>query len=240
MSLAEKLIRAYFDLVYNPVYDFATARLSRYRELQSTCVSKLELRDNDKILCVGLGTGNEVLHILQANRNVSIVGIDYSRTALQKACRKALMWGKEIETQIMDARCLEFRPESFDKVLCVHVMDFMEDNWEATKEIIRVLKVGGQFVVTYPTNREGPRLGLNLLRDSVRHGMASRKHRIRAISGSLVRMLLASVYLPLLFRPKRKSYSRSKLEAMITSLTARDFHIEEDPIYQDFIVYGRK
>jgi len=48
------------------------------------------------------------------------------------------------------------------------------------------------------------------------------------------------VYLPLLFRPNRKSYSRSELEAMITQLTTGDFRIEEDAVYQDFIVYGRK
>ncbi|GAH52079.1 unnamed protein product, partial [marine sediment metagenome] len=48
------------------------------------------------------------------------------------------------------------------------------------------------------------------------------------------------VYLPLLFRPKQKSYSRRELEVMITQLTTADFQIEEDPVYQDFIVYGTK
>lgn len=48
------------------------------------------------------------------------------------------------------------------------------------------------------------------------------------------------IYLPLLFRPKRKSYSRSELEAMISQLTMGGFEIEEDTMYQDFIVYGRK
>jgi len=31
-----------------------------------------------------------------------------------------------------------------------------------------------------------------------------------------------------------------ELEAKITELTTRDFQIEEDAIYQDFIVHGRK
>jgi hypothetical protein len=53
-------------------------------------------------------------------------------------------------------------------------------------------------------------------------------------------MMVAIVYLPLLFRPKRKFYSRSELVAMITHLTTGDFYIEEDLVYQDFIVYGRK
>lgn len=240
MSLAEKLKRIYFDSVYNRVYDFTTGRLNRYRKLQSICVSKLELRDGDKVLCAGVGTGNEILHILQTGRNVEIFGVDYSKIALKKAYKKALRFGSEIKVLIMDVRRLEFAAASFDKVLCLHVMDFIEDNGETTKEMLRVLKRGGQFVITYPSGKEGPRLGVNLLTDSVRQGIDSGKPRIRALSESLAQMLVGIVYLPLLFRPKRKSYSRSKLEAMITQLTTGDFEIEEDPVYQDFIVYGTK
>ena len=57
MDFTRKLMQAYFNYAYNPVYDFTTARLSRYRKLQRTCVGKLELKDNDKVLCVGLGNG---------------------------------------------------------------------------------------------------------------------------------------------------------------------------------------
>jgi len=177
---------------------------------------------------------------LQTGRNVEIFGVDYSKIALKKAYKKALRFGSEIKVLIMDVRRLEFAAASFDKVLCLHVMDFIEDNGETTKEMLRVLKRGGQFVITYPSGKEGPRLGVNLLTDSVRQGIDSGKPRIRALSESLAQMLVGIVYLPLLFRPKRKSYSRSKLEAMITQLTTGDFEIEEDPVYQDFIVYGTK
>lgn len=240
MSFTSKLMQAYFNYAYNPVYDFTTARLNRYRKLQERCVHKLELEDNDRVLCVGLGTGNELFHILEMNRNVDIVGVDYSHTALQKAHKKALGLGKEIEGLVMDARCLQFTTGSFDKVLCIHVMDFIEEDEKVTDEIFRVLRDGGQFVITYPSNKEGARLGLNLLKDGIRHNLNSGKHRAIAFSESLAQMLVGTVYLPLLVRPKRKSYSRSELEAMITQLATGDFQIEEDSVYQDFIVYGRK
>jgi len=240
MNTTGKLMQVYFNHAYNPIYDFATGRLNRYRQLQERCVDKLELKDKDRVLCVGVGTGNEILHILQRNRNVSIVGVDYSCTALQKARRKALAWGKEIDVLIMDARHLEFAAGSFDKVLCLHVMDFVEENEKVTNEILRVLKDGGQFVITYPSDKEGPRLAVNLLSDSVRHSINSGKHCVRALLESLAQMLVGIVYLPLLCRPRRKSYSHSELEAMITQLTTGDFQIEEDSVYQDFIVYGEK
>jgi len=240
MSFTNKLMQAYFNYAYNPVYDFATARLNRYRKLQESCIGKLEFEDKDRVLCVGLGTGNEVCHILRINPSVSIVGIDYSHTALQKAYKKALRLGREIEVLIMDARSLDLANGSFDKVLCIHVMDFVEENEKVTDEILRVLKDGGQFVITYPSRKEGARLGLNLLKDGIRHNVNSRKNRIKILLESLVQMLVGIVYLPLLFRPKRRAYSRRELEAMITRLTTGDFQIEEDSVYQDFIVYGRK
>jgi len=189
---------------------------------------------------VGVGTGNEVLHILQINRNVKIVGVDYSKTALRKAYSKAFVWGKEIEVLMMDVRRLEFAAGSFDSVLCLHVMDFIEDKSQATEEVFRVLKDGGRFVITYPSGKEDLELGLNLLRDSIGYKVNSGKHRVRALFESLAQVVMGIVYLPLFLRPRKRLYSRDELQAMFARLIARHFQIEEDPVYHDFIVYGRK
>ncbi len=233
-------MKAYFNYAYNPVYDLTTGRLSCYRQLQARSVGKLEFKDKDRILCLGLGTGNEILHILKMNRNASITGVDYSSKALRKACRKARAWGKEIEVFTMDARCLEFANGSFDKVLCIHVMDFVEDNEQVTSEILRVLKDGGQFVITYPSQKEGMSFGLNLWRDIIRNNPYTGRPRAMVLLKSMAQMLAGTIYLPLFLRPRKISYSHNELQMMITRLTAGDFQIEEDPVYQDYIVYGRK
>lgn len=137
MSLGKRFTQAYFNVAYNRVYDLTTARLNHYRHLQERCVSRLKLSDNDKILCVGLGTGNEILHILRRNTMVNIIGIDHSSVALKKAHRKAVKLGKEVWLLPMDAHSLQFANESFDKVLCLHVMDFVERCSQVTSEIIR-------------------------------------------------------------------------------------------------------
>jgi len=240
MNTTGKLTQTYFNYVYNPAYDFVTSRFSRYHHLQKRCVGKLDLKDKDRVLCVGVGTGNEILRIFRINRNVGIVGIDYSHTALNRVSEKALALSKEIQLLLMDARHLDFAAGSFDKVLCIHLMDFVEENEKVTSEILRVLKDGGQFVITYPSDKEGPSLGISLLSDSVRHSINSGKHRVITLLECLAQMLAGIVYLPLLFRPKRKSYSRSGLKAMLTRLTTGDCQIEEDTVYQDFIVYGKK
>lgn len=238
MNFTRKLIQAHFNLVYNPVYDFTTGKLDFYRKLQAKCIGNLDLKDNDKVLCVGIGTGNEIFHILQANRTVRITGVDYSTTALHRAYRKALRLGKEIELRLMDARNLEFATESFDKVLCLHVMDFIQENGQVTSEIIRVLKHGGQFVTTYPSEKEGAKLGSNIMKESYRYNINSRNYVVGLLT-FLGQMLMGLAYLPLVLR-KRISYSYGELQATFSSMTSGDFHIEEFPVYQDFIVSGKK
>jgi len=240
LTLGNMLMKAYFNYAYNPVYDFTTGRLNLYRQLQERCIGKLQFEDNDRVLCVGLGTGNEILQVLRVNRNVSIVGVDYSSTALRKAYQKASAWGKDIEVLAMDARYLEFTSESFDKVQCIHVMDFIPENEKVTDEILRVLKAGGQFVITYPSDKEGAGLGLSILKDIIRHNPDAGRYRGLALAKSLGQMIAGIIYLPLFLRSKKRFYSHNELLTMVNQMATAEFQIDEDPVYQDFIVYGRK
>ncbi len=239
MVLGTMLMRAYFDFIYNPVYDFTTAQRSLFQNLQTTCIDKLIFNEGDTVLCVGVGTGNEIIKILKRNSKVSIVGVDYSGTALRKARKKALSIGESIKLLNMDVQNLEFVTGSFDKVLCIHVMDFVQDTEKATAEITRVLKRGGEFVITYPSEKENSELGINLLKDSLHQNLGT-GNRIKGISRFLAQTAMGTVYLPLLLRSKRKGYSSEELQGMFDKLVNGDFQIEAYPAYQDFIVYGRK
>lgn len=240
MNLTGKLIQSYFNLAYNQVYDATTARISYYRTLQQKCISKLEFQDGDMVLCVGIGTGNEINCILEENGNVNIVGVDYSATALKKAHQKALRLGKEIQVAIMDVQQMQFATESFDKVVCLHVMDFVQDPEITTGEIIRVLKDGGQFVVTYPSRGENFRLASNLLKEGIRHDASWWQSRAKVFREILSLIATSFVYLPLFTRSGKKSYNNDELHGLVAGLASIHFQVEEDPIYHDFIVYGHK
>jgi len=210
--------------------------------LQKRCVSKLKIEDNDKILCVGLGTGNEIRHILDSGKEVSITGVDYSSTALRKAREKVVGLNNRIKLRLMDARNLDFPTGSFDKVLCLHVMDFIDDHQQITKEILRVLNIGGQFVITYPSDSEGPKLGLSLLKDTFRRkwNYPGIPNKFRALRQVLIPVLVGTVYLPLLLRPKPKPYLLGELKQMFSQVKAANFDIEEEARYYDYIVHGTK
>ena len=233
-------MKTYFNLVYNRVYDFTTAGHAAYHSQQEKCIDKLKLQDNDNLLCIGVGTGHELKRITDRKKKVNIVAIDQSVTALKKAELKTDALDVKPELHLMDARHMEFPAASFDKVLCIHVMEFIRENIQATGEIFRVLRNGGRFAITYPASNEGPGLGLNLLTSNIRSGVDSPAKRFAVLLKSLARVLVGLLYIPLLFRRKRKPYSRPELEQIFGKLTNGNLHIEEDKTYQDFIVYGEK
>ena len=141
--MRDRFIQSYFDRVYTPAYDVTTARFAGYRGLLERSLSRLTSGEAERILCVGVGTGNEVEHLLREDAQASIVGVDLSQNALKTARRRASQMGREIETLVMDARSLIFPDASFDKVVCMHVMDFVDRPELATQEIFRVLREGG-------------------------------------------------------------------------------------------------
>ena len=120
------LQNVYFDLVYNPFYDVTTARLSRYKTLQQKCLRALDLRDARSLLCVGLGTGNELVAALRLAPRINASGIDLSPSALASSRRKLRLTGGAADLRIMDASAIGHPDGSFDRVLCMHVLDFVE------------------------------------------------------------------------------------------------------------------
>jgi ubiquinone/menaquinone biosynthesis C-methylase UbiE len=235
-----KPMRVYFDLAYNPVYDFTIANRYLYQTLQTSCIDKFaSFNDGDRVLCAGVGTGNEISRILMKNGKVNIVGVDYSNSALHKACKKVEKMGVRIEVSNMDVRDLKFACNCFDKVLCMHVMDFIPQSEIATSEIIRVLKDSGEFVITYPSETENSKLGVTLLKDSLSQNIRP-GNLVKGSLTLLAQLLMSSLYMPLLLRSSKRKYSYDELRLIFAKLVTCEPEIEPFPLYQDFIVYGRK
>lgn len=228
----------YFNRIYNPVYDFIVGQIAPYQRLQEACISKLELNDGDRLLCAGVGTGNEVLRILDHTRQVRITGIDSSSTALRKAQQKVKKQGVSIDIRLMDVHKLDFADGSFDKALCIHVADFLKDSGKAAGELLRVIPQNGLFAITFPSAKEDFSFGMAVIGDAIRHHARTRQY-YRIVGVVLATLLGAVVYLPFLFRRERRQYTRGELERLFSTL-ARQLRIEEFPVYNDFIVYGRK
>ena len=237
MSLRQRLTRAYFDGVYNPLYDATTAHLVRYVESQELLVKRLDAQGQQSVLCVGLGTGNELTHLRKKAPTLDITGIDFSPAALRHAGRKPA--GKETALALMDARLLAFRDSSFDKVLCYHVTDFLLDATQAVTELLRVLRPEGSFVISFPAGNDGLGLGTGLLS----HGMASggsNTYRSCALKRGATTLLTGIVYLPLLLRPRPATFTTSQIRTLLRTLGTHECTIEHDPVYRDYVASGKK
>ncbi|MCX5998194.1 MAG: class I SAM-dependent methyltransferase, partial [Chloroflexi bacterium] len=237
MSWNKRLMEAYFDHVYSPIYDFITAQTSPYRRLLQTCIDKLDLRDGERVLCVGVGTGNEIVRMLEKGNRVNITGVDTSRNALRRASAKARRKTGEINVCLMDAQRLGFADGSFDKVFCHHVMGFLADDRKATEQILRVLRNGGQYVITYPSGSGARALGE--IRRSIVRSLRSREVGRAAVELlAVIGASLANIPVAYWARPSRGFYSRLSVQQMFADAKAIKYDIVEDIVYQDIIVHG--
>ena len=230
----------YFNHVYTPVYDFGIAQSEPYQRLQNCCLSKLNFQSVDRILCIGVGTGNEIVRILEKEGDVSITGIDTSRKALDRAQRKASKFGRKIDAVEMDAHKLEFADGTFDKVLCLHVMGFLEDDERATREIMRVLKQSGQCVATYPSGIGSTKLGQEMTY-SIWQDLKSMQY-ISAAKRCTALIVGGIAYAPISswVKPSKGFYSDTSLTAMLDAIGFNEYTIEEDKTYQDYVMWGIK
>jgi ubiquinone/menaquinone biosynthesis C-methylase UbiE len=86
-----------------------------------------------------------------------VVGADPSELMVEIASRRnrRLIEATRIEVVLATVERLPFADDSFDKVLCVHVLYFWKDLDVSLREIARVLKPGGRLGLVFRT-KAGP------------------------------------------------------------------------------------
>ena len=140
----------------------------------------------------------------------------------------------------MDVTAIRHPDGSFDRVMCMHVLDFVDDTGRAVREIVRVLGPGGRFVVTLPSRLEGAALGVALARDEVRTALRSGRHPLAVVADLLFKLIMGLVYVPLLARSGHHAFSEQQVHRLFEGQQVRGLAIEEEQAYQDFIVTGVK
>lgn len=100
-----------------------------------------------KVLEVGVGTG---LALPDYMETVEVTGIDYSPEMLNKAIKKQQTEGLSPVKELlqMDARELSFADNTFDTVAAMHILSVVPEPEKVMAEIARVLKPGGEVVIT--------------------------------------------------------------------------------------------
>lgn len=116
-----------------------------YTDYLDELADSLALLPGEAVLDAGIGTGNFALRL--AERGAEVVGVDFSREALQAYCRKSSR-GIAVEASLEEP--LPFADAVFDRVTCLSVLFTLSRPGcaLALREFRRVLKPGGDLVVT--------------------------------------------------------------------------------------------
>ncbi len=105
----------------------------------------LDDRKKQKVLDVGTGTG--ALALLLAEMDYEVTAIDLSDKMLNKAREKSEISNLKIEFRLGDAEAPPFESQSFDAVVCRHLLWTLPNPDKAMRSWKDVLKPGGRLVI---------------------------------------------------------------------------------------------
>ena len=142
------------------------------RPVGEEMIAQLNLNDDSWVLDVAAGTGEPGLTIATKVNNGRVFITDLSEEMLDIAEENAIRRGIiNIETAACDASDLPFADDSFDAVSCRFGFMFFPDMLLAAKEMIRVLKPGGNLAAAV-WNVPGKNFWVTAMMDAINKNMS--------------------------------------------------------------------
>ena len=119
----------------------------------------MEIQSDDVCLDIGCGGGANVRKLLEKSPYGKVTGIDYSEISVEKTRKinKAGIESKRCDILQGDVMKLPFRDEIFDVITAFETIYFWPDICEAFKQVYKILKIGGTFMICNESNGENPR-----------------------------------------------------------------------------------
>ena len=104
----------------------------------------LDVKAGDSVLETSVGTG---LNFKYLPEGVKLTGLDLSQEMLTNCQANLRRWGMEADLYLGNAERLPFADASFEVVYSAGAFNFFSDRARAVREMIRVVKPGGQLMI---------------------------------------------------------------------------------------------
>jgi ubiquinone/menaquinone biosynthesis C-methylase UbiE len=113
-------------------------------------VALLRVQSTDQVLEIGFGSGTAIKKIASVTREGFVAGIDVSEGMVAQAQarnRQEVLQGR-VELQQASASEIPYPDRRFDKACAMNTFQFWSRPAEDLKEVCRVLKPGGLFILS--------------------------------------------------------------------------------------------
>ncbi len=139
-------IPAFHFYLLNFIYD-PILRLVREKTFKTALVKQARLEKGHRALDIGCGTATLTILIKRACPDCEVLGLDGDPAILEVARRKIARAGLNITLIHGTAAVLPFPDSAFDRVFTSLILHHLtsDDRTHALKEILRVLKPGGEL-----------------------------------------------------------------------------------------------
>lgn len=123
------------------------------QEVKRSQIAELIERGSSLILDAGCGSGRDMIVISKLFVG-EYVGIDISLQSLLAARERALRAKLTSRVSLVrgDLNYLPFRDQAFDQIICSEVLEHIPSWKRAIKELYRVLKFRGTFIISTPNS----------------------------------------------------------------------------------------
>ena len=137
-----------------------------HQKMALWCIDNhIKLSGNEDVLDIGCGGGQNIANFLKRT-NGKVCGIDYSPASVSKSLKKNKKAVLEKRSEIVraDVSAIPFEDKTFDLVTAFETIYFWEDIINNFKEVKRVLKPNGKFMVCNESSKmEGNERWTNIL-----------------------------------------------------------------------------
>ena len=126
-------------------------------EVTGWALSYWEIQKDDRVLDIGCGGGATLHRMAEKVSSGHVTGVDYSAVSVETSRKNNEENIRSGKMDILEGSVenLPFADDSFDKIITVESFYFWPDPQENLKEVLRVLKTGGTFLLVADIYQNG-------------------------------------------------------------------------------------